>query len=143
MTSTGRPRGSIRERGATLQVRVFAGYDAVTGKQRYLTESIAGTDRAARRRAEKALTRLQAQVDKQRAPETSVSLARALDEWLATNEIEDTTRRTYVGYIERTIKPAIGAQPIDRRSCGEMPPYAARIRPGSSRSRFSISVATL
>ncbi|MDT7775138.1 MAG: hypothetical protein QOC67_4062, partial [Pseudonocardiales bacterium] len=32
MTSTGRPRGSIRERGATLQVRVFAGYDPVTGK---------------------------------------------------------------------------------------------------------------
>ncbi|HTF47207.1 MAG TPA: tyrosine-type recombinase/integrase [Pseudonocardia sp.] len=114
MTSTGRPRGSIRERGATLQVRVFAGYDAVTGKQRYITESIAGTDRAARRRAEKTLTRLQAQVDKQRAPETSVSLARALDEWLATNEIEDTTRRTYVGYIERTIKPTIRAQPIDR-----------------------------
>jgi len=114
MTSTGRPRGSIRERGATLQVRVFAGYDAVTGKQRYLTESITGTDRAARRRAEKSLTRLQAQVDKQRAPETSVSLARALDEWLATNEIEDTTRRTYVGYIERTIKPATGTQPIDR-----------------------------
>jgi integrase len=114
MTSTGRPRGSIRERGATLQVRVFAGYDPVTGKQRYLTESITGTDRAAHRRADKALTRLQAQVDKQRGPETSLSLARALDEWLATNELEDTTRRTYMGYIERSIKPAIGTEPIDR-----------------------------
>jgi integrase len=114
MASTGRPRGSIRERGATLQVRVFAGYDPVTGKQRYLTESVPGTDRAARRRAEKAMTRLQAQVDKQRVPETSLSLGRVLDEWLVTNELEDTTRRTYVGYIERTIKPAIGTEPIDR-----------------------------
>jgi integrase len=95
-------------------VRVFAGRDPVTGTKRYVTESIPGTDRAAHRRADKALTRLQAQVDKQRAPETSLSLSRALDEWLATNELEDTTRRTYVGYIERTIKPAIGAEPIAR-----------------------------
>ena len=95
-------------------MRVFAGRDPVTGTKRYLTESIPGTDRAAQRRAEKMLTRLQSQVDKQRAPESSISLGQAIDEWLASNEIEDTTRRTYVGYIERTIKPAIGTQPIDR-----------------------------
>jgi integrase len=114
MASPQRSRGSVRERGGSLQVRVFAGRDPVTGTKRYVTESIPGTDRAAHRRADKALTRLQAQVDKQRAPETSLSLSRALDEWLATNELEDTTRRTYVGYIERTIKPAIGAEPIAR-----------------------------
>lgn len=66
------------------------------------------------RRAEKVLTRLQAQVDEQRVTESSISLGRAIDEWLAANEIEDTTRRTYVGYIERTIKPAIGTEPIDK-----------------------------
>jgi integrase len=43
---------------------VFAGRDPVTGTKRYVTESIPGTDRAAHRRADKALTRLQAQVDK-------------------------------------------------------------------------------
>jgi hypothetical protein len=31
------------------------------------------------------------------SPETSVPLAHALDEWLRTVEIEETTRRTYVG----------------------------------------------
>jgi integrase len=111
---TGRSRGSIRERGGSLQVRVFAGFDPVTGKRRYLARTIRGTDRAAYRLAEKALTKLQAQVDKQRAPESSISLSYALDEWLAGNEIEDTTRRTYTGYIERTIKPALGAVPIDK-----------------------------
>ena len=109
----GLPRG-IRQRGGSLQARVYAGLDPVTGKPRYLAETIKGTDKAARRRAAKALTRLQAEVDKQRAPESSVSLSHAIDEWLRATEIEDTTRRTYVGYIERTIKPAIGAVAITK-----------------------------
>src|ERR1700754_3659216 len=63
-----RRRGSIRERGGSLQVRVYAGQDPVTGKDRYLSRTIKGTDRAARKRAEKAMTQLQADVDKQRVP---------------------------------------------------------------------------
>ena len=63
----------MRPRGGSLQVRVYAGQDPVTGRDRYLTETIKGTDAAAVRRAEKAVTRLQADVDKQRAPETAVS----------------------------------------------------------------------
>lgn len=105
-------RGSVRTRGVSLQVRVYAGQDPVTGRDRYLAESVKGTDRAAQRRAEKVMTRLQSDVDKQRVPETSASLSHALDEWLRANEIEDSTRRTYVGYIERSIKPAIGTVPI-------------------------------
>lgn len=108
------PRRGIRQRGGSLQVRVYAGLDPVTRKPRYLAETVKGTDKAAWRRAEKALTRLQADVDKQRAPESSVSLGKVLDEWLRGNEIEETTRRTYVGYIERTIKPAIGIVPITK-----------------------------
>jgi len=34
-----RPEGSIRQRGGTFQVRVYAGVDPVTGKANYLTES--------------------------------------------------------------------------------------------------------
>ena len=48
----------------------------MTGRDRYLTESVRGTDRAARKQAEKALTRLLAEVDKQRVPETAVPLSR-------------------------------------------------------------------
>lgn len=58
-----RGRGSIRKRGNSLRVRVYSGVDPVTGKELYLLETIRGADTAARRRAEKALTRLQAQVD--------------------------------------------------------------------------------
>src|SRR5688500_4158408 len=116
----GRRRGSIRERGNSLQVRVYAGQDPLTGRDRYLSKTIKGADRAARKQAERALTRLQAEVDKQRAPETSVPLSRALDEWLRTVEIEDTTRRTYQGYIERMIKPALGPIGIDKLSARDL-----------------------
>ncbi|ANY05308.1 hypothetical protein [Pseudonocardia sp. HH130630-07] len=126
--STGRRRGSIRQRGDSLQVRVFAGQDPVTGKDRYLTETVRGTDKPARKRAEKAMTRLQAEVDRQRSPESALSLSRVLDEWLRTVEIEDTTRRTYLGYIERTVKPAIGTIGIDKLSARNLETFYAQLR---------------
>jgi integrase len=74
----------VRVRGGSLQVRVFAGVDPVTGKDRYLSVSVKGTDRAARREAEKAMGRLQAEVDGQRSAQSSVTLGHTLDEWLKT-----------------------------------------------------------
>lgn len=53
---TQRRRGSVRQRGDSLQVRVFAGDDPVTGNPIYLTATIRGTDRAARKRADKKVT---------------------------------------------------------------------------------------
>lgn len=109
-------------------MRVYAGPDPVTGRDRYLTQSVKGTDRAARKLAEKALTRLQAEVDKQRVPETAARLAHALDEWLRTAEIEETTRRTYVGYIERLIKPALGSISIAELSARNLETLYAELR---------------
>lgn len=42
-----RRRGSVRQRGNSLQVRVFSGIDPLTGKDVYLTETVKGTDKAA------------------------------------------------------------------------------------------------
>jgi integrase len=109
-----RPRGRIERRGNSLRVRVYAGDDPVTGKRVYRSETVQGTDRAARRRAEKALIRLLAEVNAQRAPTSTVTLAYVLAEWLRSVELEDTTRRTYVGYIDRTIVPGVGSVAADK-----------------------------
>ena len=93
-------------------MRVFAGVDPVTGRDRYLSESVKGTDRAARREAEKVMARLQTEVDGQRSAQSSVTLGFTLDEWLKTVEVEDSTRDGYIGYIERNIRPTLGAVPI-------------------------------
>jgi len=82
--SASRTRGRIERRGDALRVRVYAGDDPVTGKRVYRSETVPGTDRAAQRRAEKTLTRLLAEVDRQRAPTStpvsaaSMNLARPL-----------------------------------------------------------------
>jgi len=114
--SANRKRGRIERRGDALRVRVDAGDDPVTGKRVYRSETIPGLHRAAQRRAEKTLIRLLAEVDKQRAPTSTVTLAYVLDEWLRSVELEDTTRRTYVGYIDRTILPALGSVAADKLS---------------------------
>ncbi|GAA5154244.1 site-specific integrase [Pseudonocardia eucalypti] len=106
--SARRRKGAIRQRGESLQVRYFAGYDPVTSKKIYLTATIPGTDQKAWDKADDKIAEFRTQVTKQQATESSVPLSRALDEWLRTSEIEDSTRKTYEGYITRTIKPALG-----------------------------------
>ena len=53
-------------RGNARRVRVYAGDDPVTGRRVYRSETVPGTDRAAEKRAQKALTRLLAKVDELR-----------------------------------------------------------------------------
>ena len=109
-------------------MRVFAGVDPVTGKDRDLSESVKGTDRAARREAEKAMARLQAEVDGQRSAQSSVTLGYTLDEWPKTVEVEDSTRDGYIGYVERTIRPTLGAVPIAKLSTRTLETFYAELR---------------
>ncbi|WP_093078428.1 site-specific integrase [Pseudonocardia oroxyli] len=111
-SSDPRRRGAIRVRGRSLQVRVSAGDDPVTGRRSYLTETISGTDATARKRAEKALTRLLRRVDVARTVESSISFREASGEWLQSTEVEESTRHTYQGYLTRTLLPAIGDTPL-------------------------------
>jgi len=123
-----RGRGNIRRRGGSLQVRVYSGVDPVTGREIYLSETVPGTDKAAYRRADKVMTKLQSQVDKQRVPSTNVSFSYAIDEWLRSSDIEPTTRHAYVGYIERTIRPALGEMPVNKLSARNLETLYGELR---------------
>ena len=83
-----RQRGSVRRRGNSFGIRVFAG--PLTGQDRYVTE--ATTDP---REVERIETRLLAQVDQQRSTPTKASLGRLLDAWL---EVHDADQSTLDGY---------------------------------------------
>lgn len=123
-----RPRGNIEARGDSLRIRVYAGVDPLTGKPVYLRETVRGTDDAARRTARRTLNRLVAQAEKARQPSSSVSLGHVIDEWLKVAEHEDSTRETYLGYIERTIKPALGSMPITKLSARHLETLYAQLR---------------
>ncbi|MGH3534654.1 MAG: tyrosine-type recombinase/integrase [Pseudonocardiaceae bacterium] len=126
--ATERPRGSIETRGDSMRIRVYAGPDPVTGKPVYLRETVRGTDDAARRTAKRTLNRLVTEAEKARRPSSVVSLGHVIDEWLRVAEHEDSTRETYVGYIERTIKPALGAMSIAKLSVRHLETLYAALR---------------
>ena len=87
------PSGSFR-------VKVYAGTDPVTGKERLLRQTC--PDEAA---AHAALGRLLVEADGGRFPDRHTTLGKALDKYLEVADLEVSTREAHEGYIRRTIGP--------------------------------------
>lgn len=123
-----RKRGRIESRGPNLRVVVYAGLDPVTGRRAYVRETVKGNDKAARKQAGKVMTRLLSQVDQQRATESSVPVGHVVDEWLRVAELEDGTREMYRGYLNRNIRPVLGAIPARKLSARDLETFYAELR---------------
>jgi integrase len=128
-----RERGHIRRRGSSFQVLVYAGVDPVTGRNSYLTESVpvpAGQDgeRSARRKAERARTRMLAEAEGARAARTTATVARAVEEWFAVAELEASTRLGYRSYIDRYIVPVLGSTAVKNLKVQALDQYYANLR---------------
>src|ERR1700741_3435750 len=124
----GRQEGRIEERGASLRVVVFAGYDPVTGRRAYKRATIRGTDDVAWRKARNKRTELRAAVLKQQRASSSVSFDHCLDEWLNKADLEDSTRNSYSGYIKRVIKPTLGHVAVNRLGANDLESLYAQLR---------------
>ena len=85
------PSGSYR-------VRVYAGTDPVTGKERRLKRTVATEERAARE-----LARLLRAAEAGRAPEDSATVGLVLDRYLEVADLGISTRLTHESYIRRII----------------------------------------
>ncbi|MDQ6874935.1 MAG: site-specific integrase [Actinomycetota bacterium] len=113
-TRSSRSRGAIdRLPSGALRVRVYAGVDPLTKGRYYLTEVVPGGP-GANREAEKVRTRLLSQVDEQRNPRTRATVNQMMDRYLEMLDVERTTRRAYVGYIEKHIRPVLGRLTVGR-----------------------------
>jgi integrase len=89
-----RARGRIETLpSGSLRVKVYAGIDPVTKKKHILTEVIPSGPGAARE-AEKARTRLLAQVDEKRNPRTRATMNQLLDRYLEVLDVEASTKRS-------------------------------------------------
>ena len=109
-----RQRGEIETLpSGSLRVRVYAGIDPISGKRHYLVEVIpAGKDAA--RQAEKARTRLLAEVDERRNPRTKATVAQLMERYLGVLQIEDTTRAGYERLVRLHIGPLLGHLSVGR-----------------------------
>lgn len=125
-----RERGHIRQRGGSYQVLMYAGIDPVTGKEVRLSDSTSDPDEA-----ERILDRMRVEVANRKATRTKATLSYAIDECLRGHEVEETTRETYVGYIERTIRPALGKEPVESIGIKTIEDLIADLRRCSKRCR--------
>src|SRR4029453_18530914 len=121
-----RARGHIQQRpNGTYRVIVYAGRDPFTRRERRLT----GTANTPRE-AERLRTRLLAQVDGQRVPNTKATVRQLLDRWLETANLELSTRHNYEGYVRRQINPALGDLPIGKLTPETLDSFYAHLRRG-------------
>jgi integrase len=90
------PSGSFR-------VRVYAGTDPVTGKERRFRRTVKTEAQAA---AE--LARLLRDAEAERTPDDSATVGLLLDRYLDVADLEASTREAHEGYVRRTIKPVLG-----------------------------------
>jgi integrase len=109
-------------------VIVFAGHDPLSKRWMYLRETV--TTEAA---AKKALTRLVVQVDAQKHPKTRASFRMAMDTWLRTHDVEETTRASYEQYARVHLYPAFGDEPVSRVTTQVLEEFYAELRRCSAR----------
>jgi integrase len=123
-----RSRGEIEQLpSGSLRVRVYAGIDPITGRRHYLREVVPAGPRAARE-AEKARTRLLAEVDDRRNPRTNATVSQLLDRYLDVLEIEDTTRAGYESTLRNYIRPLLGELSIARIDGETLDSFYAELR---------------
>jgi integrase len=103
-----RTRGTIDQLpSGAYRVRVYAGTDPVTGKRHDLVEVVPAGPKAAAE-AEKVRTRLLSQLDERRNPRTKATVNQLLDRYLEVVDLDESTRRTYIGYLDRHVRPVLG-----------------------------------
>ncbi|MCE0763486.1 site-specific integrase [Pseudonocardia kujensis] len=88
-------------------MRVYAGWDTVTGRRHYLTEITKPGPRA-RAQAEAARTRMLNEVDERRSPRTSATVNQLLDRYLEMIDVSSSTPVMYTRYLENHVRPFIG-----------------------------------
>ena len=104
-----RTRGAIDQLpSGAYRVRVYAGTDPLTGKRHDLIEVVPPGPKAGAE-AEKVPTRLLGQLDERRNPRTKATVNQLLDRYLEVVDLDDSTRKTYVGYLDRHVRPCSAA----------------------------------
>lgn len=116
--------GHRRELGPNRhELIVHLGKDPVTGKKRYRSKVFHGGVRA----ADKELTRLAAEADKER-PATTQTVSWLMDEYcrlLVSEARSKKTMDTYNGYIDNWIKPSLGTIKLEDLTAGDVRKLAA------------------
>jgi hypothetical protein len=102
-----RPGHIERLPSGSYRVIVYAGTDPLTGRRLRFRQTVKTEEQA-----QILLGKLLEQVAEGRQPDTGVTVAELLRQYLAVAELDRSTQQTYEGYIRRTILPALGSMEL-------------------------------
>ena len=94
-------------------MKLYAGYDPVSGRRHDLDEVVPAGPRAASE-AERVRTRLLHEVDERRNLKTPATVDQLLDRYLETLGVEPTTRTRYEDSIWIYLRPTLGRLPLSK-----------------------------
>jgi integrase len=119
-----RPRGYIEQLpSGSFRAVVYAGVDLLTGKPRYLRETCKTEDAA-----QSAMTRMQHQVDEDKQPKSSITVRRAIEQWLDVASLGETTRERYEDLIRLYVLPRFGHLEAGKLDAELLERYYARLQ---------------
>jgi hypothetical protein len=104
-------RGTLRKRGNSWEIRAYLGKHPGTGKDRYTSKTVKGSQIE----AEKRLTELLAKVDQERIPIEKLTVAAFSQRWLAIYarpKVKASTYRRYEECLRVHVVPAIGSMQL-------------------------------
>lgn len=132
--------GSIRSRGPnSWQLRVYAGIDAASGRKRWVTRTVRGSEREARR----ALKRFLDDADNARVYAGSVT--DLLDRWFAaaSSDWSASTIRETKSLIEHHLKPHLGHLSVAKLTTADIDDFYAHLRRAGGREGRALAPGTV
>jgi integrase len=137
----------IRRRGNRWQVTVYAGTDAVTGRERRVTRSVPAKpgQRQPSREARALEARLLVDVGAGEHRDAQVTVTELLEAWLeqAGPDLALTTLHGYQRYIRRNIAPALGNVRLDRLTTAMLDRLYRELRASGGVAGQPLSPATV
>jgi len=133
--------GSMRKRGDSWELRVYAGTDPETGKRQWRSATTKGTRRAAQR----ALTEFAARIDYPRRMTAQATVADLLDDWyaaLSPNWSPTTTRQTK-SVIDRHLAPRLGHLKVATLRTEDIDTLYGELRQGGGKYGQPLSPGTV
>jgi integrase len=134
-------QGSVRRRGPSWEVRVYAGRDPATGARRYLTRSVRGSPAD----AERARRELLDAVDAGTTDGRSATFGELCEAWLANaaarlapNTVAETRR-----ILDRWLLPELGDRPLRRLRAEHLDSLYRRLLTGDTATGKALSPATV
>ena len=132
--------GSIRQRGVnSWELRVYGGTDPNTGRRRWATRTVRGSERAARRELRRFVD------EASYARIHAGSLSELLDRWFetASGDWAPSTTRETKSLVEHHLKPHLGHLPLTKLTTADIDGFYAYLRRGGGRDGRALAPGTV